>query len=391
MYKIDVSEFKNQKTAFVLSGGVVKAAAWHLGVALALEELGFTLKHNTSQESDYEISTYVGSSAGALISTFFANGFSPRDIIESNLERKHGRIPPITYRDMLSLKSPLSKPQKSDLYKPFDGFPIFLQQLLKPILKVSGFFTTQGLYEYIIKNVLMSNNFEDLEADLFIVATQLDHSRKCIFSKYKYPSPAHDSTATYYTNIPIAESVAASTAVPPFYSPYPIKNPQTEKTDYFFDGEIRETLSTHVAVDNRCKYIISSWTHTPYHYHDEIGSLINFGLPAICMQAIYLLIQKKIVESRAKRHMARDVLAVVNEYLKDNKFDEKKRLRLLDILEKKMNYQRDVKLIDIYPSHSNHKIFFRNSFSLNPEKTADLVSFGYRRTIQIFHRREWER
>lgn len=76
MQRVDLENFKNKKTAFVLSGGVVKAAAWHIGVALALEELGFTFKSNSSvTNGDHEISTYVGSSAGSLVGLFFASGF----------------------------------------------------------------------------------------------------------------------------------------------------------------------------------------------------------------------------------------------------------------------------------------------------------------------------
>ena len=40
MNEINIDSLKNKKTALVLSGGVVKAAAWHLGVALALENVG---------------------------------------------------------------------------------------------------------------------------------------------------------------------------------------------------------------------------------------------------------------------------------------------------------------------------------------------------------------
>jgi predicted acylesterase/phospholipase RssA len=43
---VDLNELKSKKIALVLSGGVIKAAAWHLGVTLALEELGFSLKNN---------------------------------------------------------------------------------------------------------------------------------------------------------------------------------------------------------------------------------------------------------------------------------------------------------------------------------------------------------
>ncbi|WP_372653538.1 patatin-like phospholipase family protein [Halobacteriovorax sp.] len=388
MQRVDISNFKNKKTALIMSGGVVKAAAWHLGVALALEELGFTLKNNNSPDSELEISTYVGSSAGSLIGLYFAQGFRPIDIIEATINKNNSKIRAINYKDMLSLKKPLASP--SSFYDPLEGFPSLLKRLFKPLLNVSGIFSTQGLHDYLIENVINEKTFEELKADLFVVATQLDHSRKVIFSKYNYPNPSHDSTANYYTGIPLAESVTASMSVPPFYSPYPIKNPHTGQTDYYIDGEIRETLSTHVAFDHNCEFIISSWTHTPYHFHDEIGSLVNYGLPAICTQAIYLMIQKKIVANRARRELSSDIINTVNDYLKSNKFDEKHRKQLTSILERKLSYKPNVHMIDIYPKHDDYKLFFRNSFSLNPDKTSEMVSAGYKRTINIFKRHEWE-
>ena len=173
-------------------------------------------------------------------------------------------------------------------------------------------------------------------------------------------------------------------SVPPFYSPYPILNPQTQETDYYIDGEIRETLSTHAAIDNDCKFVISSWTHTPYHYHDEIGSLVNYGLPAICTQAIYLMIQKKIVSARDRRNQNEEVINTVNNYLKDQSFSDVHRKELVEIIERKLNHKRNIKLIDIYPDHENYKLFFRNSFSLSSDNTQELIDAGYKKTIKVF-------
>lgn len=390
MVSINLDEFKNTKTALVLSGGVVKAAAWHLGVSLALVELGFNLKSNDTKSSELEIGTYVGSSAGALVSLFFASGLLPIDLIEAHLDGKSANLRPINYKDMLSLKRPMKSPPRSKTYDPFEGFPLVVKKVLAPLLGISGLFSTSGIRKYVEENIIISNNFEDYKSDLFVVATQLDHSRKVIFSKYNYPNPGHDSTAIYYTDIPVVDSIAASMSVPPFYSPYPISNPQTGKTDYYIDGEIRETLSTHVAVDNGCKNIISSWTHTPYHYFDEVGSLINYGLPAICTQSIYLMIQKKIVSARAKNLAAKDIIDTVNDYLLREKFSNTHRNKLTGILERKLNYDPNTRFIDIYPKHDHYKIFFQNSFSLNPDKMSLLVTSGYKRAIEVFKNREWE-
>ena len=149
------------------------------------------------------------------------------------------------------------------------------------------------------------------------------------------------------------------------------------------DGEIRETLSTHVAEDNGCDVIISSWTHTPYHFHDEVGSLVNYGLHPILIQSIYLLIQKKIISSRAERSKAIDIIDTVNDYMKKEKFSNNHRREIMEILQRKMNINPKVKLIDIYPTHHDYKLFFANSFSLNSKVSAHAVEAGYKRTMQL--------
>ena len=312
-----MSDFKGKKTALVLSGGVVKAGAWHIGVALALEDLGYTLKHNNSPPSpELEIASYIGSSAGAMISLFFAAGIKPIEITEANVSGGTEKLKPVTYKDMLYFKKSMKKPPRGKGYKPFAEFPLVLRHLLQPILRVSGIFTTEGLNKYLRENIITSDKYEDYKADLFVVATQLDHSHKVIFSKFNYPSPPHDQISVYYTGMSVADSISASMSVPVIYSPYPIKNPYTGKVEYYIDGEVRETLSSHVALDNNCSVMICSWTHSPYHYQDEIGSLVNYGLPAICIQSLYLMIQKKIIASRDSIRRAKDVIDTINLYMK---------------------------------------------------------------------------
>ena len=111
MRKQNLSEFKNQRVALVLSGGVVKAAAWHLGVTLALEELGFTLKSNKNSTNEQfnkshslEVSSYVGSSAGALVSLFLACGTTANEVINSIIDPKSSKLKSITYKDMFHIQ-----------------------------------------------------------------------------------------------------------------------------------------------------------------------------------------------------------------------------------------------------------------------------------------------
>jgi predicted acylesterase/phospholipase RssA len=394
MQSINLNHFKNKKIALVLSGGVVKAAAWHLGVAHALEDLGFTLKSNRNSTrgtsaQDLEIGTYVGSSAGALIGVYLASGFTPQDIIQATIGMKNSKLKPLTYRDMFHIQKLRARPVRNEFHQPMEEFPYVFRQLLKPFSGFSGFFSTEGVRRYLLKNVIENDRFEDFAADLFIVATQLDHSRKVIFSKYNYPNPPHDNTSAYYTNTPVSYAAAASMAVPPFFVPFPVKNQFSDQVDYYIDGEIRETLSTHVAEDNGCDVVISSWTHTPYHYHDEVGSLINYGLPSIVIQSIYLMIQKKIIAARAKRDSAIDIIDTVNDYMKNEKFSNEHRRSILNILQRKLAVNPKVKLIDIYPDHSDYKLFFSNSFSLNPKVASHAVESGYKKTMEVFSHQDW--
>jgi predicted acylesterase/phospholipase RssA len=382
---MEISGLKNKKTAIVLSGGVIKAGAWHLGVALALEELGFSFKSNKSMENPgCEIGTYVGSSAGSFINAYLASGIRPHQVVDSFLNKRSRTGPkPITYKNLFSIR----RPSIGGVWSGFDflgDIPLFLKTFLKPMFTINGLFSTEGLVKYLKQSVLSSNSYEDYNADLFTVASHLDHSRKIVFGKYKYPNPRHDSTSVYVTGFPIAETVGASMSVPFIYTPYPLKDPITGKYDYFIDGEIRETLSTHVAVDNRCELIISSWTHTPYHYQDEIGSLVNYGLPIICVQAIHLMIEKKIIDSRSRKKTAKDVLSTVNLLMKEFNVSRQQRKKILSILERKLDYNPKVKFIDIYPRHEDYRIFFRNYFSLNPEKSKQIVTAGYNRTMEVF-------
>ena len=387
MTGINIESLKGKKIGLVLSGGVVRAAAWHLGVAMALEDLGFQIGDQTTIKSNYSedlwINTFVGSSAGSLIGTYLASGHSPHEIIASIMGHK-SEIRKLTYSDILSLKKFSLKTSPQYKIHPEAGLPTILKSLIAPWYKISGLFTTEGLKKYLLDYVIEEDNFSSLKSDLFIVATQLDHSRKVIFSKYHYPNTRHDSTAQYYTGTKISDAAAASMTVPPFYRPYPIYNDRTHQVDYYIDGEIRETLSTHVAIDHGCDVIINSWTHTPYHYHDEVGSLVHQGIPSIIVQSLFLMIQKKIIHERSQRSTAKDLIETLNEYLTKEKFSAQNRKDIISIVERKLDYRSDVRIIDIYPDHDDYEIFFTGMFSLNQKELSQVVRKGYKKTMKTF-------
>lgn len=392
------SIYPHNKIALVCSGGATKAAAFHMGVCLALKEKGFIFKgglkrsDKTNNLSDTknrkEISVYVGSSAGSMISTYLAAGYTVEEIFDAYLQKENNTSPlkAISYANMLSLKASPHEDKDSNLLRKMKGISDYLLNAMvnRKIFTLPGIFTTAGLEQH-VRQVIPSNNFADYDPELYIVATQLNHSKRVIFSKEKKPSPLDDPTCIYGTSACISDAVAASTALPPIFSPYGIKNSRG-KLIYYFDGEIRETLSTHVAEDADADLIISSYTHQPYHYNREIGSLTKYGIPAIGIQAIYLLVERKIQLARYNRGQKKAALDAVMEYCKSNQFSEKQRRDIGSILEEKLMMRPNVRYIYIHPRASDHQMFFGEHFTLNADFMEKIVQIGFRSAINALLR-----
>ncbi|RYZ63731.1 MAG: hypothetical protein EOP09_17180, partial [Proteobacteria bacterium] len=86
---------QKKKIGFVCSGGAIKAGAFHLGVALALRSRGFKFGHGMTKAGEpprvfdpMEISCYVGSSAGSVITSYLAAGYSMENIFNSFVGKK---------------------------------------------------------------------------------------------------------------------------------------------------------------------------------------------------------------------------------------------------------------------------------------------------------------
>ena len=120
---------KKKKISLVLSGGGIKAAAYHIGVCLALKEKGFVFAGGPkelvkqkyadvkipNQPSAPTIRLYVGSSAGSFIAATLASGRSLESLITAfqvgagsplfyNLPKEE-HLKPIGYRHLFNLNS----------------------------------------------------------------------------------------------------------------------------------------------------------------------------------------------------------------------------------------------------------------------------------------------
>lgn len=391
---------EKKKIALVLSGGGVKAAAFHLGVCMALKEKGFRFGGGSPEEvlarySDDKLTIkfYVGSSAGSVISSFLAAGHSLSSIIHafeqgtkelsSSLntdEHFDEDLRPISYRDLFTVNGKDLINLVPGFFRKMDsivsgGFEV----LIKNGFKLNGLFTTKGLERYIREEVWKANTFDSLGVDLFIVATQLNHSRKVIFCKKDDLSK--DKSILYTDYATISEAVAASAALPPVYAPFPIKN-RAGEVIYFFDGEIRDTLSTHIAADHGADLVISSYSIQPYHYNNVMGSLHQYGIPVVVNQALYQAVQQKIDKHRSYQRSISSIYSAVDGYLKQVEVADEHREKLLKIIEERANFRPDVDYIYMHPDPQDYKTFFADHFSLNPAILKDIVHSGFKSGIQ---------
>ena len=401
---------KKKKIAFVCSGGATKAGAFHLGVALALQEQGFKFLGGTShpnaglrQPGPMEISTYVGSSAGSIIASLLTAGYSLDDIFNSFLGRvgdqvglKYGTpgLPRLTYSKMFKIRPELAREQLTELLKVRRIFGNILQGNIDAFfqlkwLKATGLFSTTGIEQYMREEVLPSNSFHDYLADLFIVGTQLNHSRKVVFGKYSYEPPPHDLNCQYNNDANISDAVAASTALPFIFAPYSISGSDGKSVSYI-DGEIRETMSTHVAVDAGADLVIASYTHQPYHFHASTGSLLEHGLPAILVQSIYLLVEQKINNHIHNKKVQRNAITAVSQFCKQEGLTDSQRKRICEILETELHHRMDVDSIYIHPNPSDSQAFFGEHFSLSPQKLSEIVKSGFKAAIDTLRKYDFE-
>lgn len=387
---------EKKKVALVLSGGGIKAAAFHIGVCLALQEKGFRFAGGTKElvrqkfpdEDPMTIRLYVGSSAGAFVASVLAAGYSVESLVNA-FQVGSGTSPtfdkgdlrylkPMTYKDIFNFNSsgllrfiPRSLMEKSLVT---GG----LETLLKNGLKLNGLFSARGMENYLRKEVFLDNDFARLGVELFIIGTQLNHTRKAIFGNF--PEASKTATTKYINYATISDAVACSTSLPPVFAPYGIKSPEGKEI-FYYDGEIRDTLSSHVAADHGADLVISSYSIQPYHYTEEMGSLHKYGIPLILNQALYQVVEQKIAKNIQYKADIRGIYNAVDGYFKQANLPDEHRRKILEIIEKRVNYQPHVDYVYISPRPQNYEMFFVDHFSLNPAILARIVRIGFKSAI----------
>lgn len=389
-----------KKIGLVLSGGGIKAAAFHIGVCLALKEKGFkfagghkdTVRQRFPADQPMTFRLYVGSSAGAFVSAVLASGYEPESLVNA-FQLGSGETPtydegdlrflrPLSYRHIFSMNSSRMLRFIPDAILRRSLVSGGVEAFLKNGFKLNGLFTTKGIENYLRRDALIDNEFSRLGVELYVIATQLNHTRKAIFGNF--PQNSKTQSTKYVNSASISEAVAASTSLPPVFAPYGIS--EGEKEIFYYDGEIRETLSAHVAADHGCDLVISSYSVQPYHFTEEMGSLHKYGIPVIINQALYQVIEQKISKHIEWQSNLRQIYKEIDRYFKEQNFPPEQRDKVLEIIRQKVNYRPEVDYIYIHPRPQNYEMFFVDHFSLNPDILERIVRIGFKSTLNVLRR-----
>ncbi|MGL4649137.1 MAG: patatin-like phospholipase family protein, partial [Caldilineaceae bacterium] len=276
---------QRDKIALVLAGGGITGVVYEVGALRAIDDMLVGLTVN-----DFDI--YVGTSAGALVSSFICNGFTPRDVIQI-IDNRHPELSGFRVGDIFSLNV-------DDTLRRLWTLPGTLFNITRSILgNVNDFAIADVLWEAArvlpagiydggalqryVANILekpgYTNNFEELSKRLYIVASELDSGSRAVFG------PGH------IEGVPISKAVAASSAVPVIYRPV-----QIFEKDYL-DGGLQGAASLDLAIEAGAKLVIVINPMVPFdasavrpHEH----YIRQHGLQAVINQSVRTLLHASL-------------------------------------------------------------------------------------------------
>jgi len=241
------------KTALVLGGGGFTGGVYEIGALRALDLLAANRTVN-------EFDVYVGTSAGAFVSSMLANGITPEEMM-----RVLNRDLASPIRD-IDLKM-LLRPNYRGIVTRGAQLPFRMiglaRQLVGHLGETSavdllmglssalpnGFYSGEGIVRY-VEEVLSdpdrTDDFRMLEPELYLTATDLDTTERVVLGEGEW------------ADVPISQAVAASGALPAVYEPVRVKDRE------FIDGGIRSTTNVDIAVERGAKFIVVINPLVPY-------------------------------------------------------------------------------------------------------------------------------
>jgi len=383
MSQISLSPYN--KIALVLGGGAIKAGAFHLGVALALRKHGFSFQTGLNisgsklVQKPYEISIYVGSSAGAFIISLMSAGYSFESILDTFLG-KSSTFQKLNYKKIFHFRREHLLTQSKGLKERLE---LLFRKEWKEFfcfkgLQWNAMFSTSGIETYLREHILPSNRFQDYLPELYISATQLNTAKKIVFGKRQLiPSEVE---CEYEIQADISHACAASMALPFIFYPYAMAG-QDQNIYHYVDAEVKEPLSPHIALDAGADLVIASYIHHPLK--SELDFLIKKGLPAILVQSFYISMEQKIRKQIQIQRDHQKAISEVLNYCKKQGISKKDQNEIEEILEKRLQTRLNTRIIEIHPESLDQQVFLSRHFSLSPKKLAQVVDCGFQAAQRI--------
>ena len=279
------------RIGLAIAGGGPIGGMYELGALRAMDEAmdGLDLTR---------MDCYVGVSSGAFLAAGLANRmstaemcrifisgtsddaqFRPEIFLKPNFSEYLSRAAtvPRLYADWARrlMLNPRKAMRLSDLILRFGG------------LVPTGLFDSQGV-ETFLRDIFnrrgRSNDFRALEADLFVVAVDLDTGEAVRFGEKGWDG------------VPISQAVQASSALPGLYSPVEING------RHFLDGALRRTMHASTVLERGIDLMIGinplvpfdATGSTPQAGEAEQFGLASGGLLAVLSQSLRTLLQSRM-------------------------------------------------------------------------------------------------
>jgi NTE family protein len=296
------------KSALVLAGGGLLGAVYEIGALRAIDDL---LVDRTVNDFDL----YIGTSAGAIVASLLACGFSPEQMFQGIA----GAVPEITpierghlfnlnHRDLLRSGAKLPRSLAGEgIYHLRHLREVTLLDLFWSAVQVlpSGVYDSAALEKYMRALLTAQGGTDDFDAlrhGLYVIATELDTGERAVFST------GSDC------RVPISKAVAASAAMPLVYKPVRICD-----VDYV-DGGLRGNASVDLAIENGATLVVCINSMVPYRPAPGEGaggsgglSVGDRGVGAVASQMLRIVAHGSLryhVKQLARLHPEVDIIVI---------------------------------------------------------------------------------
>lgn len=279
------------RIGLAIAGGGPIGGMYELGALRAMDEAMDGLDPT-------RMDCYVGVSSGAFLAAGLANRMSTAEICRIFIT---GTSDDARFRPEIFLKPNVGEYLRRAATLPGLYADWARQLMLSParatrlsdlILRFGGLVPT-GLFdsaavETFLRDVFTrrgrSNDFRTLDADLFVVAVDLDTGEAVRFGEKGWDG------------VPISQAVQASSALPGLYSPVQING------RHFLDGALRRTMHASTVLERGIDLMIGINPLVPFdasHAAPQAGErerrgLASGGLPAVLSQTLRTLLQSRM-------------------------------------------------------------------------------------------------